>query len=68
MAALALLVAVYVVGSAVFTCALLTGVGAHRRGHSTVPVLLSAMFFPVAWTLWHLQDSRPLRMAGRTTA
>lgn len=63
-----LVVVAYAAVSVVVTCALLTGVGAHRRGHAVGPVLLSAVFFPVAWAVWYLQDTRPLGLAGRRVA
>ena len=58
----------YVLGSAWFTCAFLTGLAAYRRGLNVLPVLLAAVLFPATWTVWHLQDERPLRVVSLSEA
>ena len=69
MEVLGLLVVAYAACSVILTCALLTGVGACRRGHHRVaPVLLSAVFFPLTWAVWYLYDTRPFDIAGRRVA
>lgn len=39
----------------------LTGLGSRRRGAGPVVVLLSAVFFPVAWVGWYVHDVHPYR-------
>jgi hypothetical protein len=39
----------------------LTGLGSRRRGDGPVLVLLSAVFFPVAWVGWYVSDVHPYR-------
>jgi uncharacterized membrane protein YphA (DoxX/SURF4 family) len=41
--------------------AVLTAFGSHARGASVAAVLVSAVFFPVAWTVWYLKDEHPYR-------
>lgn len=39
----------------------LTALGARRRGASPPVVVLSGLFFPLAWAVWYVQDELPLR-------
>lgn len=41
--------------------AVLTGLGSRRRGSGPAVVLLSALFFPVAWAGWYVSDVHPYR-------
>lgn len=39
----------------------LTGLGSRRRGAGPAVVLLSSLFFPVAWVAWYVSDVHPYR-------
>ena len=45
--------------------ALLTAVGAHRRGLATPVAVLTGLFYPVTWTVWYVKDEHPCRRAQR---
>lgn len=45
----------------VMSSAVLTGVGARRRGAGWTVAILSAAFFPVAWAAWYVRDTRGSR-------
>ncbi len=48
-----------VLGAVAVPLALLTGLGAARRGGSRPLVVLSGLLFPVTWVVWYLRDERP---------
>jgi hypothetical protein len=52
-------VVVVVVAILFLPLALLTALGSRARGASLAGVLVSAVFFPVAWTVWYLKDEHP---------
>ena len=56
-----LLPAVALVAAAVVGLAVLTGLGARRRGAGALATVVSGLAFPVAWTLWYVRDEHPYR-------
>lgn len=45
--------------------AVLTGIGARKRGVAISLALLAGLFFPVTWTVWYLLDEQPYRRRRR---
>lgn len=45
--------------SLVLWVAILTGIGAHRRGTGVPLSLLAGFVFPVTWTAWYINDEQP---------
>lgn len=41
---------------AVLALAVLTAVGARRRGNRAVVVVLASVFFPITWVVWYARD------------
>jgi hypothetical protein len=39
----------------------LTAIGGHQRGLPIPFAILSGIFFPVTWAVWHLRDEHPYR-------
>jgi hypothetical protein len=53
--------------SVALALAILTGLGAHRRG-LTIPLsALVGLVFPATWAVWYLRDEHPYRRANRHT-
>jgi hypothetical protein len=61
---LVLIVAVAVAGP----LALLTALGAHRRGLAVPLAAVTGLLFPVTWTVWYVRDERPYRGVRRHLA
>jgi hypothetical protein len=59
------MVLVALVLAAVLPLAVLTAVGARRRGRSIPLAVLAGIGFPVAWAAWYLVDERPYRRDAR---
>lgn len=55
-----------VLAAASLPLALLTALGAHQRGLPTPRVVLSSVFYPVAWIVWYVRDEHPYRRYHRT--
>jgi hypothetical protein len=45
--------------------ALLTALGAHQRGLAMPLVVLTSLFYPVAWIVWYVRDEHPYRRYRR---
>lgn len=41
------------------TLGVLTGIGSRRRHQSLAVAGVSAVFFPIAWAVWYVQDEHP---------
>jgi hypothetical protein len=62
------MVGLVLLASVALALAILTGLGAHRRG-LTIPLpALVGLVFPATWTVWYLRDQHPYRRANRHTA
>ena len=48
--------------------ALLTALGAHRRGLAIPLAAVTGLLFPVTWTVWYVRDERPYRGVRRHLA
>jgi hypothetical protein len=48
--------------------ALLTALGAHRRGLAIPLAAVAGLLFPVTWTVWYVRDERPYRGVRRHLA
>ena len=48
--------------------ALLTALGAHRRGLAIPLAAVTGVLFPVTWTVWYVRDERPYRGVRRHLA
>jgi hypothetical protein len=63
-----LTIGLVLLASVALALAVLTGLGAHRRG-LTIPLSsLVGLVFPVTWTVWYLRDEHPYRRADRHQA
>jgi hypothetical protein len=47
------------------TLAVLTCVGARRRGAGPAAALAAGVAFPVTWVVWYARDERPFRRRHR---
>lgn len=52
-------IALLLLGGVLLAPVTLTAVGARRRGQPWQIALVSAVLFPVAWTLWYVADEHP---------
>jgi hypothetical protein len=48
--------------------ALLTALGAHRRGLAIPLAAVTGILFPITWTVWYVRDERPYRGVRRHLA
>jgi len=60
-----LVVGVLVLVAITLPWAVLTGLGAHRRGAGIPMAFLLGAFFPLTWVAWYVRDERPYRRADR---
>jgi hypothetical protein len=56
-----LIIGLGVLVSAVLALAVLTALGAHRRGQTIQRAVLVGLLFPAAWTVWYVRDEHPYR-------
>lgn len=45
----------------VLPLAVLTGIGARRRGRGIPQAVLAGLLFPVTWAAWYVSDEHPYR-------
>ena len=57
-----------VLGTVTVPLALLTAIGAHRRGLAIPLAAVTGLLFPVTWTVWYVRDEHPYRRGRRHLA
>ena len=63
-----LIVGLLVLAAVVLSLAVLTALGAHRRGLAAPRAAVAGLFFPVTWSVWYVRDEHPYQRTHRRLA